>query len=369
MLRRPMRASWARMSASVFTSAPEASHTSATALMKEILCACELTADSAWQIAETFDKASGVLQAALLAPASSATLLFEHSQILDASSRRPQRVDLLKADITLQCLQREAVEELTAALAVSGHDAHPAEGAWRHVPCESQTAHAARAAATIPHRNETPRAAHTAGPAPSASPAKPAAPRESTQQAAAPSQELEVFPALLAASQSPSAVNMPHPLAAPGETGAPTAPYIDAEEETDQEADAQSALPWMQPDPAQPAAPACLDTVPPGAFARHLSPNVPVIRVLGSVEISGISASRHGTREAQLAALLHLKPGRSADTLSASRTPSPPTDWPPALTTAISRLDHVNRPLQLPTEVETEQLIRRLLDQTNTVQP
>lgn len=46
MLRRPMRASWPRMSASVMTSAPEVSQTSAIALMKEIIVAMNAFADA-----------------------------------------------------------------------------------------------------------------------------------------------------------------------------------------------------------------------------------------------------------------------------------------------------------------------------------
>jgi hypothetical protein len=50
----------------------------------------------------------------------------------------------------------------------------------------------------------------------------------------------------------------------------------------------------------------------------------PFIRVLGPVAISGGTASRHGTREAQLAALLHLNPSRGPDTLCADMDPTSP---------------------------------------------
>lgn len=288
-----------------------------------ILCASELTADSAWQIAETLDKASGVMKVALIAPVSSADLLFEQSEVIDAASSQPQRIDILGADITLQRLQRQAVDEITAALAVSGQDAHPAEGAWQHVPSETQTAHAARAAADVHQMDEAPDAVHIPHPAHRAEAAEPAALSEGGPDAAVGGTELGVFPALLAASQSPAAVNLPTPPATTGEASSPAA------HDTGPEADVLAPLPGTKPAPA-PAAerPGASgsdpDDVAPRAPVEHVDPPVPFIRVLGPVAISGVTASRHGTREAQLAALLHLKPGRSADTLCADMDPASP---------------------------------------------
>ncbi|MGB8942951.1 MAG: hypothetical protein WCD21_22315, partial [Streptomyces sp.] len=283
-----------------------------------ILCASELNADSAWQLAETLDKASGVLQVALLAPASSANLLFEQTEMIDAGCDEPQRIDILGTTVTLQRLQRQAVDEITAALAVSGQDAHPATGAWQHVPSQSQTSHVGRDAAAARQLDETGDAVHVPGPTPSAPAAKPAPGSNRRQSTAEGGEGLGVFPALLTASHSPAAISLPVPPAAPhavhpgapgsGEQAAAPGPLPRLE------ADPQGAT-TPEPDPQEAA---------PGVPAAHADPGVPFIRVLGPVTLSGVTASRHGTREAQLAALLHLKSGRSADTLCADMDPASP---------------------------------------------
>lgn len=286
-----------------------------------ILCASQLSADSAWQIAETLDKASGVLQAALIAPASSANLLFEQSELIDAANSGPQRIDILGTDITMQRLQRQAIDEITAALAVSGQDPHPAAGAWQHVPAEAQTAHAARPAAAARHRDQAPDATiHIPEPALRAPAGEPTADSDRGPSAAA-GEELGIFPALLAASQSPADVNLPPPPAAPEEAGDSTAPNTRHEEDA-----VIVHLSWPKTPPAsqRPGAPGADPGATPRSAVPHVDPGVPVIQVLGPVTISGVSASPHGTREAQLAALLHLKPGRSADTLCADMDPAHP---------------------------------------------
>ncbi|MEV6758386.1 LysM peptidoglycan-binding domain-containing protein [Streptomyces sp. NPDC051214] len=284
-----------------------------------LLCASELTADSAWQLAETLDKASGVLKVALLAPASSANLLFEQTELLDAGSDQPQRIDILGTTVTLQRLQRQAVDEITAALDVSGQDAHPAEGAWRHVPSESQTSHAARDAAASRHLDETDHPVPVPEPTHSASAADPATGDDGGQGA----EGLGVFPALLAASPSPAAISLPGPPTAPRAApsgGGETAPPGGGDEAAE-----PGSLPRLVPhrDVAltpEPDSPGVAPHVP----AAHADSGVPFIRVLGPVTISGVTASRHGSREAQLAALLHLKPGRDADTLCADMDPASP---------------------------------------------
>ncbi|WP_447047261.1 LysM peptidoglycan-binding domain-containing protein [Streptomyces rosealbus] len=284
-----------------------------------ILSACDLTADSAWQLAETFDKASGVLSAALLAPASSAHLLFEQAEIIDAASHGPQHIDILGTTVTLQRLERQAVEEITAALAVSGQDAHPAEGAWRHVPSESQTSHAAQEAAATHRLDEADGAVRAPEPTTPSAPAAEAAPQNDGEQSTAKSGEgLGVFPALLAASPAPAAINLPVPPPA-SQALRPGAPG------SGEQAAAPSPLPRSKPAPAGATAPGpdpqdTASRIP----AAHADPGVPFIRLLGPLTICGVTASRHGTREAHLAALLHLKPGRSADTLCADMDPASP---------------------------------------------
>ncbi|MGW0903114.1 bacterial transcriptional activator domain-containing protein [Streptomyces sp. NPDC002853] len=217
--------------------------------------------------------------------------------------QRQPPTHILGTDITLQRLQRETVEEITAALAVSGQDPHSAEGAWQHAPSETQTTHAARAAtARHTETHETPDAVRNPAPAPSALAAEPAAGREHGTNAATAGEELGVFPALLAAAQSPTDISLPiPPAAAPPAASTPPVPAAEA---------SGTAGPDQDAAPRLPAAPD--------------APGGPVIRVLGPATILGASASRHGTREAQLAALLHLEPGRSAGTLCADMDPASP---------------------------------------------
>ncbi|MFG2651259.1 LysM peptidoglycan-binding domain-containing protein [Streptomyces sp. NPDC048436] len=284
-----------------------------------ILCAPQLTADSAWQIAETFDKAADVMQVALIAPTSpSIDLLFEQSEVIDASSSQPQRIDILGTEITLQRLQRQAVDEITAALAVSGQDAHPAKGPWQHVPCETQTAHATRTTTATRQPDQTPDASRiTDSASPTSPPVAADAANEGGHDSPMDAANLGVFPALLAASSSPAAINLPTPSDTPDRPNAPAAHAKEEEEEKETvPAEASTPLPWLQMAPNRSIAP----HTPP----QHAGPRDPVIQILGPVALSGVAASRHGTREAQLAALLHLKPGRSAATLCADMDPAKP---------------------------------------------
>ncbi|MGW6318998.1 LysM peptidoglycan-binding domain-containing protein [Streptomyces sp. NPDC055099] len=287
-----------------------------------ILCASPLTADSAWQIAETLDRASGVMQAALITPASSANLLFEQSEVIDAANSEPQRIDILGTDITLQRLQRQAIDEITAALAVSGQDTHAAAGAWQHVPAETQTTHAAHAAAAARQRHPAPdTATHLPGPTHRA-PAGESTAHSDRAPSATVGEELGIFPALLAASPSPADVHLPRPPTALQEAEASAAPETRHEAETL----TGSLLPGSKtaPAPERAGTPGADPGIAPRPPAPHAAPDVPVIQVLGPVTISGVTASPHGTREAQLAALLHLKPGRSADSLCADMDPAHP---------------------------------------------
>ncbi|GHC88225.1 LysM peptidoglycan-binding domain-containing protein [Streptomyces flavofungini] len=326
-----------------------------------ILCAADLDADSAWTIAEALSRTGDLMQVAVIAPAPRHALLFDEGELLDAADRQPQRLQALAADVRLQRLTRQAYEEITAALAVSGQDPDPAEGAWRHVPSEAQTAHAAREASSV---HPAP-AAHRAtgyGSSPPAAPGEAEGPDRAldldeaaipvtfgpgtTDDAAAGG--LEVFPALLAASTGPSAIPRiataaPHP---PGATSVHEDNEGDTAPGTPHTPTAPSAPPRReQPATAAPA-PTGTPHVPapaPGAQKPEANPGPPSphIRVLGPVTLTGAAASKHGTREAQLAALLHLRPGRDADALCTDMDPSHP--WSPD--TLNARLGGLRRSL------------------------
>ncbi|MFD4630297.1 LysM peptidoglycan-binding domain-containing protein [Streptomyces sp. NPDC058284] len=296
-----------------------------------ILCAADLDADSSWQLAETFHTSRTTMKVALIVPAGQARLLFEDSDLLDAADTQPQTLDSLGLDITLQRLERDALEEVTAALKVSGQEPRPADGAWQHVPSETRTAHAARTTAST----------HTGPPRTSATdPLGPAAgARSASSRRTADDGKgdggLGIFPALLTASASPTTVP---DLPAQEDPDGPDTPLAPAAEDDEQLA---PTLPQAPPAPSQNSSSPSPEPAAGSPGLEGPPPGVPLIQVLGTVAISGVAASRHGAREAQLAALLHLRPGRTADALCTEMDPSHP--W--AAETLNSRLGGLRRTL------------------------
>ncbi|MFD9904054.1 hypothetical protein [Streptomyces sp. NPDC059063] len=316
-----------------------------------ILCAAELDADSAWQIAETLSRADGLMKAAVIIPAQHGRPLFDEGELLDTADVQPQRIDSLGIHATVQHLDREAFEEICAALAVSGQEPQPAQGAWRHVPSEAQTArsaHAAAAAAREPGeaaQGSEARSACSSGPdvPVAASPDDTAdntdrrTPADNTDA----QDDLGVFTTLLTAANTPS--NAPsdpavtprgrepdgHPVAEPPVVLPQQAPAALADLHVQGES--------VGTDRGHPTATATAPSARPGSTDI----GVPFIRVLGPVSISGAAASRHSTREAHLAALIHLRPGRDAGALCRDMDPSNP--WSPS--TLNARLGGLRRSL------------------------
>ncbi|MFN1190544.1 hypothetical protein ACK03K_19920 [[Kitasatospora] papulosa] len=81
---------------------------------------------------------------------------------------------------------------------------------------------------------------------------------------------------------------------------------------------------------ARPQAPRTNDT-------EAEDPAAPEIRVLGPLQVSGVSGSGHGPKVGALAALVYLRPGRSADTLCTAMDPAHP--W--STRTLQSRLSEI----------------------------
>ncbi|QCX82281.1 LysM domain/BON superfamily protein (plasmid) [Streptomyces sp. YIM 121038] len=311
-----------------------------------ILCAAELDADSAWSIAETLSHTTDLMKVAVIAPTPHTTLLFDESERLSANDRQPQHIYALETDVTLQRLTRQAYQDITTALATSGEEPHPAEGPWRHVPTEPH----ARAAAPAP--------APGPGPGPDADraaagsrtvqrndpdgspPPAPLVKRSFTPPEASDPDTggLGVFPALLAASADPAAV--PQPFSPAGPRTTPTAEHKNMGKGQAHRAEAVQHEPSAVPSRATHHG-AATEASSPTALSTAAAPSTPRIQVLGPVTISGVAASKHGTREAQLAALLHLRPGRDADALCADMDPSSP--WSPE--TLNARLGGLRRSL------------------------
>ncbi|MEU6610255.1 hypothetical protein ABZ922_35305 [Streptomyces shenzhenensis] len=273
-----------------------------------LLCASALDEDTTWQFADLIDKA-GTVPVTLITPASTAAAHFPEAEILNASLSKPQTLDLVGTDITVQRLEHAAYQQITTALKVSGQPPHPAEGPWQHVPDE-------------PDIVEQP---EQTSPEESTAPATAAAPIPT--QAAAVDVSGEVFPALLAATTDPSGPRFLSPAASstrlgdktgPGtEASAPSAPASPAavgSTDTAEATEADNLVPAVE----EPAAPE------EGEECEAQDLHAPEIRVLGPVEVTGVDSTGHGPRMAQLAALLYFRPGRTADVLCADMDPISP---------------------------------------------
>jgi nucleoid-associated protein YgaU len=274
-----------------------------------LLCASALDADTAWQFADLIDKA-GPIPVTLIAPASSAAAHFPEAEILNASLNIPQQLGCVGTDITVQRLEHAAYQQITTALAVSGHPAQPAEGPWKDVPDEPDQL-------PQPAPADKPRTAATA-----------AAEVPVPQTASDTSSTGGVFAALVAASTDPSGLRL-----LPG-----ASPSAD-----DESAPNTEGTPPTATEPASGAEPAGNDDPqdspengkkPAAAEGTAHDLRAPEIRVLGPVEVDGVAASGHGPRNSQLAALLYFRPGRTADELRTDMNPLNP--W--SVNTLNSRL-------------------------------
>ncbi|MGW2563380.1 LysM peptidoglycan-binding domain-containing protein [Streptomyces sp. NPDC001514] len=260
-----------------------------------LLCAATLDSDLAWQVAELIDKADRV-PVALVAPASGAAPHFPDAEILGASLDEPQQLEHVGTSITLQRLEHAAYQQITTALAVSGQSADPAEGPWQDVPDEP-------------------------GPEPgrkALTPTEPVSPADEKQSMApaapADAADAEAFPALLAASTDPAGLRL---LPAPD---MPTEPHTEPAEEP--AANAPKDPGAKAPVPREDTMPVAEEDEGKEAEAQDL--HAPEIQVLGPVEVTGVASTGHGPRQAQLAALLYFRPGRSADVLCADMDPVSP---------------------------------------------
>ncbi|WP_406834863.1 LysM peptidoglycan-binding domain-containing protein [Streptomyces sp. AHU1] len=239
-----------------------------------LVCASSLDADTAWQLAETLDKAAS-LPALLIAPAQSTGRHFADALVIDATTTSSQPLEGTEIQFVLQRLTDAAYQQIATDLAISGQPANPAEGAWQHVPDEPD--------AVAP---------------PPAKPTGSAAAKVSVTDDGADTDPagLDVFPALLSARPTPEPSGNPPPPSGKTRHGSD--------------------------EPPAPAPPDGTENEP--RFPAADQPPTPLLKVLGPVQITGVSGSSHGPREAQLAALLHFKPGRGADTLCTDMDPLAP---------------------------------------------
>ncbi|MFI1400948.1 LysM peptidoglycan-binding domain-containing protein [Streptomyces sp. NPDC020681] len=267
-----------------------------------LLAASELDADSAWQIAETLGKAAPAIPVALIAPAATSGMQFPEAEILNASLDEAQEVECVGVRVVLQRLEQATYQQISTALAVSGMSPQPAAGPWRNVPAE-------------PTSSSEPDGFDTPSPHPATEV------MDSPPVSSIGDPTLRTFAALAAAADAPARSHLhPASISTPpvkrdaGPRPAATTPP--APEDPDSASDDAA-----------------------GAEARDL--HAPEIRLLGPVELARVTASSHGPRQAQLAALLLLKPGRTADTVCSDMDPNNP--W--SLNTLNARVSGLRRSL------------------------
>lgn len=274
-----------------------------------LLCASVLDPDAAWAFADIIDKA-GSIPVTLIAPATSAAAHFPEAEIVDASLTGPQRLESIGSDITVQRLEHASYLQIATALKLSAQPAHAAHGSWQDVPDE-------------PDQVQPPEPVKSAAPGPTVADSPMPAPAEASDEA---------FPALLAASTSPSALGLRRPTSrlqagtdqAPG-PHVPAVPRAQTEE-----AASADGEPGPDQDGAKYTDPSGAHTVQP-----------PEIRVLGPVQVTGVDSNGHGPRIAQLAVLLYFRPGRTAHLVCSDMDPASP--WTPS--TLHARLRGLRRAL------------------------
>lgn len=276
-----------------------------------LLCASALDPDTAWEFADIIDKA-GPVPVTLIAPAVSAAAHFPEAPILNASLNTPQHLETVGADVIVQRLEHSAYLQITTALKVTAQPAHPVDGPWKDVPDDPDR--------DRPQEQPAPTNPGEPGPEAAASPS--AAPAATV--------DMEVFPALLAATTDPSGLRLL----------SPAPPLPQTEKENGPGTDTPTATKAPGPRTNASAAPdGDQDTAALSHEAYALQ--APEIRVLGPVSVTGVDNTGHGPRMAQLAALLYFRSGRNADVVCSDMDPASP--WTPS--TLNARLQGLRRAL------------------------
>ncbi|KND25900.1 hypothetical protein ACFYT5_03115 [Streptomyces anulatus] len=224
------------------------------------------------------------LPIAIVLPANDATrAAFPATESIATTPGTPVTLpQLVEEPVQLHRLTDEQYRQYLHALQVSEEPAEPAAGTWQLAEPHEQTAAAPR---PEPHPLLRIRTFHGEAASDPGSP----------------------YPALLASvgaprttkADPPAPTDTPEGEAAPGETTPnPTAGDV-------------AGGPTTEPDE-------------PAADAGDEQPSAPEISVLGPLTISGITHSGHGHKVAALAALIHLRPGRTAEFLCTAMDPVNP---------------------------------------------
>ncbi|MER7817128.1 LysM peptidoglycan-binding domain-containing protein [Streptomyces sp. NPDC096153] len=245
-----------------------------------LICATEVDAEHAWQLADAVAAARG-LPVSVVLPAGEATRqAFPDAKEITATDGAHAEMSPLGRPVRLQRLSDGQYRQYVHALDVTEQNATPATGAW-------QLAEDHDVAAASPHPNPQPVPLQT---------------DIDTSRSRESSHAGTPFPALLA-SATPSRIR----LVAPSPATCDAAPPRKGKERAD------------EPDPARPAP---QDET--GIDEDQDGSHAPRISVLGPLQVDGITHTGHGPKLAALAALIHLRPHRSADALCTAMDPLSP---------------------------------------------
>lgn len=265
-----------------------------------LICAGDVDTEQAWQLADAVSAARN-LPIAIVLPANDATRnAFPTAEPIAAAPGTPVTLPQLSDEaVQLQRLTDEQYHQYVHALKVAEEPAEPATGTWQLAEPHDQTAAAPR---PQPH----PLLRIHTSPAEASDPGSP-------------------YPALLA---SVSATTPAAPKALQDTPAAETAAEAEAEG-AGAEADDAGACPA--------AAGSGAGKDEPGTGDSGEESQAPEIAVLGPLAVSGVTTSGHGPKVAALAALIHLRPGRSAEFLCTAMDPVTP--W--STRTLQSRLSEI----------------------------
>ncbi|UQW99142.1 LysM peptidoglycan-binding domain-containing protein [Streptomyces sp. RerS4] len=225
--------------------------------------------DHLTQLADALAAARDLKTALVLPAGDAARRAFPHAELLDVTTGSPARLDSVDLPVTLQRITDDQYRQYVHALTVSTQDPQPATGPWGFAEPHEQPAGSGQ----------------------------PLTVRVTTATATA-NDPGNPFPALLAAAPTGTGTGPETVLPQQGQSPAET-----AETEEDPQEVVEQAVPSATPDTEQ-----------------------PVIRidVLGPLRITGAADSAHRPRTAVIAALIHLRPGRTIDTLCNAMDPVTP---------------------------------------------
>ncbi|MGW9643065.1 LysM peptidoglycan-binding domain-containing protein [Streptomyces albidoflavus] len=245
-----------------------------------LVCADSVTSDEAWQLAEAL-AAAPEGKVAMVLPASCGAV-FPRGQVWDAAPDVEQLIEDVEKDLVLQRMSSPDYQDLLSALSATTEPAEPAEAPWDQVVDE-----------------------------PAEDTAAEGRPENVAEDGAGEPNGNRPFPALVKAAADPA----PDGDTAQPPTGPELPPTLVENDEVE----------------VEPSSDASADVEPASASRtaeKADAPAEPQLRVMGTVELTGLETTSRAPKLAALAALLFFRPGRDPETLCEAMGPNEP--WSPA---------------------------------------